>query len=115
LCRSHITASRAYSPTTTMPISMSGKRREATLQERVDVVHKRAEGKPWAQIARETGVSATQAARIHRGWQETKKLHDMQRSGRPNKTSLRDLRYLKRLVLKNPTAAIEDLAEKIEL
>jgi hypothetical protein len=95
-----------------MPIPTSGKRREATLQERVEVAHKRAEGKPWAQTARETAVSATQAARIYRELRETKKLHDAQPSGRPKKTSLSDLWYTKRLALKNPTATIENLAER---
>lgn len=99
--------------TTTMPKdTATDKRREASLEERIDVVAKRKEGKTYREIARETGMSHTQAKRIYEKWNKTRKIHNAQRTGRPRKVSARDLRQAKRVVGKMPSATLAKVAEE---
>jgi transposase len=96
--------------TITMPKDpRTGRRREATIEEKVDVIAKKKEGKTFREIEKETGVSRAEAQRIYTKWEKNKTLSNEPRPGRPQKLSQRDLRLVKRLCRKKPTATLEDL------
>lgn len=98
-----------------MPIDKTtGKRREATLDERIDVVSKRKEGKSFAQIEKETGVARSQAQRIYQQWNTKRKIKQDLRTGPPKKMSERDLRHAKRVIMQNPSATLADVAEQVQ-
>jgi len=63
----------------------TGKRREATLVERVKVIEKHAAGKPYRAIGEEIGLSASEAQRIIQRWKEFEELKPRPRTGRPSK------------------------------
>ena len=63
----------------------TGKRREATLVERVKVIEKHAAGKPYRTISEEIGLSASEAQRIIQRWKEFEELKPRPRTGRPSK------------------------------
>ncbi|PUU79371.1 hypothetical protein B9Z19DRAFT_1125370 [Tuber borchii] len=63
----------------------TGKRREATLVERVKVIEKHAAGKSYRAIGEEIGISKSEAQRIIQRWKEFEELKPRPRTGRPSK------------------------------
>ncbi|KAG0635049.1 hypothetical protein HOY80DRAFT_477951 [Tuber brumale] len=63
----------------------TGKRREATLVERVKVIEKHAAGKSYRTIGEEIGISKSEAQRIIQRWKEFEELKPRPRTGRPSK------------------------------
>jgi len=93
-----------------MPINpKTGKQREVTEEERVRVIERRGEGKTYRQIAGEVGLSKSEIARIWKGWKTESKLHAAHRSGRPQKLNIRDIRHLRQLVDKDPSASLSEI------
>ena len=74
------------------------------------MIQKRAPGISYRAIAAEVGVAKDTALRINRDWERSKKLHPTPRSGMLPKLSERDHRYLRRIVDKNPSAPLSEIA-----
>ncbi|KAG0633433.1 hypothetical protein HOY80DRAFT_1006015 [Tuber brumale] len=87
----------------------TGKKRQVSAEERVNVIEKRGERKTYRQIAQEVGLSKSAVARIWHDWKTEAKLSAAHRSGRPPKLSIRDVCYLRRLVDKDPSASLIEI------
>ncbi|RPB04286.1 hypothetical protein L873DRAFT_1464438 [Choiromyces venosus 120613-1] len=63
----------------------TGKRREATIVERVKVIEKHAAGKSYRAIGEDIGISKSEAQRIIQRWKDFEELRPRPRTGRPSK------------------------------
>jgi uncharacterized protein YerC len=50
----------------------TGRRREATIEAKVDIIAKKKEGKTFREIEKQKGVSRAEAQRIYTKWEKTK-------------------------------------------
>ncbi|KAA8911562.1 hypothetical protein FN846DRAFT_935575 [Sphaerosporella brunnea] len=97
-----------------MPIDKAtGKRRESTIEERVEVIAKRAAGKTFTEIAQETGVSRAESQRIWANWKSKQKLFNEKRPGRPRKLTETERQQLKKLAEEDPDASIAELTRRM--
>ncbi len=93
-----------------MPFNQAtGKRCETAREERIDILLKQTEGKTFEKIAEEIGVSKSTCARVWRKWKASRKIEHAAKTGRRPKLSKRDIRYLKRLSDKNPSATLAEI------
>ncbi|PUU81400.1 hypothetical protein B9Z19DRAFT_1077159 [Tuber borchii] len=97
-----------------MPREADGKRREATLPERLKVVELRSNGHSYRSIERETGISKSQAANIWRRFTVDDdiipQLHS--RRGMKSKLDEMDKRRLVRLSDAYPRATLQELVKE---
>ena len=99
-----------------MPIDQNtGKRRPATETEPITVIEKHAEGKNYHQIARETGVSKSEAQRIVKRWETTKTINPPPHPGSKPKLDERARRRLHRINEQNPHAPLRDITADLNL
>jgi hypothetical protein len=92
-----------------MPFDKSGKRREATLNEKIKVIEGRAQGEIFSKIGEKLHLLRSQASKIHKRWKTKESVNNQQRTGRPETLSDRDKRHLTRLVEANPEAILADI------
>ena len=84
--------------------------REATLEQQVLVVQKRALGMSYRAIAAEVGVAKDTERGICCEWERSGKRCSIPRGGWPPKLSERDHRYLRCVVDENPAAPLSEIA-----
>jgi transposase len=95
-----------------MPIDkVTRKKHEATTEERIAVIEKNAQGESYREIAEIAGISMPQAADSMKEWQQHNK-EDSNRSGRSSKLSGSDVRYLKMLSDKDPSAPHAEISRE---
>jgi transposase len=92
-----------------MPTDERGNITQATPEERAEVIELRASGKSYREIEAETRISKSSASRIWKEWKVARKLDKAQRTGRRPKLSERDVRHIKSLCRRDPTATIAEL------
>ena len=95
----------------TMPRAPNGKRRQLTGDEKTAIVEKRAQGKPYAKIEKETGASTSTIARVLNTWDKENTTANRPRPGRPKKLSERDARRVVRYSDEHPRASLQDITE----
>jgi transposase len=90
----------------------TSKRRMATINERGRVIQLHAEGKSFRSIAKDTGISKTQAQRIIKHWSDTGEVEPSPRRGRPQTLNDRDIRHLIRLSDSHPRATLGEITNE---
>ncbi|KAG0635696.1 hypothetical protein HOY80DRAFT_1004061 [Tuber brumale] len=99
-----------------MPIdSNTGKWRQTTETERVEVIEKHAEGKNYHEIAQETQVSKSEAQRIIVRWKTNKIINPPPRPGSKPKLDARAKQRLHHINEQNPHAPLRDITADLNL
>ena len=90
------------------PTTMAS-RKEVPIEVRKKILRLRLEGKTYVAIERATGVRRQTCSKIVNRAKKSGTLQNAPRSGRPLKLSLRDLRVLERVFIKNPYMSATDI------
>ena len=85
---------------------LTGKRRQSTTIERVQIIELHAEGFSQREIAKQLQIPKTTIHQVLDRWKKNKQLQALPRSGRPKVLSIKDKCRLCRLSDNNPYASL---------
>ena len=90
----------------------TGRRRECTLEERVNIIALNERGVSQRKIARTQGVARRTVSRILTQWAQGRQLSSAPRSGRPPVLTERDIRRIIRLSDSDPGATLLEITQR---
>jgi transposase len=90
----------------------TGKRREATVNERVSIIERHARGESYRKIEDATGVSKSQAQAIVKYWRDHGEIKPPPCSGPVPRLSERDKRHLRRLSDAHPRMTLAEITNE---
>lgn len=91
------------------------KTRELTMEEKLDILKLRKEGKSIRVVSQNLGIANTTVWNILKKQETTGVLTNAHRTGRPRKTTAVDDRIIVRAVKKNPQTTVTDITNNLHL